>query len=88
LPAAALAGEVDQPTGDEGATNVVPDHAQAEARSGTARTIPTAEEVEGAPDHAQAEARGGAGTTVPAPEATPGVPDHAAAESHGVAGGD
>lgn len=62
----------------------VPDHAQAEARSGGATTVPRAEIRPGVPDHAQAQDRGAAATTVPLDEAGSGSPDHAQAEARSV----
>jgi hypothetical protein len=59
----------------------IPDHAQAEARSGGATIIPAAEIRFEVPDHAQAENRGAGATIVPSNEAGPGVPDHAQAQA-------
>jgi hypothetical protein len=60
----------------------VPDHAQAEARTGAETSVPEVERIEGVPDHATAEARGepSAGAR---PAERRGVPDHATAESRG-----
>jgi hypothetical protein len=66
---------------DEGA---LPDHAQAEARSGAGTSVPTAEKTEGAPDHQEAEARGASRDAVPAAELA-GAPDHATVERRGAA---
>lgn len=62
----------------------IPDHAEAQARSGAALNVPTAEKVEVPPDHATAEARGPAAAIAPMSERFPGVPDHATAENRGL----
>jgi hypothetical protein len=84
LPVAALAETGPTAAGD-GATERVPDHAAAEARSTSGASA--TEATEGVPDHAAAEARsagdkaGSSGT-----ETGAGVPDHATAEARGAAG--
>jgi hypothetical protein len=86
LPMAALA-DTDAASGGAEATDKVPDHAQAEARTaGDASGSSGVTRSEGVPDHAQAEpgtdgdASGASGVT-----RDEGVPDHAAAEARGAA---
>lgn len=62
----------------------IPDHAEAQARSGAAINVPTVEKVDVPPDHATAEARGPAANIAPLTERFPGIPDHAAAEARGL----
>ena len=71
IPAAALA--------EDGA---VPDHAQAQARTGAELRVPTVERTEGALDHEQAQARGAPRDEVPAPV---GPTDHTTVQNRGAA---
>lgn len=82
LSPAAFAGEIvlQNPT----VPTQIPDHAEAQARSGAAINVPTAEKVEVPPDHATAEARGPAAAIAPMTERFPGIPDHATAENRGL----
>ncbi|HVX96943.1 MAG TPA: hypothetical protein VHK47_18655 [Polyangia bacterium] len=61
----------------------IPDHAEAQSRSGAALVVPTAEKAAVPPDHATAEADGPPAALVPMAERFPGVPDHATAENRG-----
>jgi hypothetical protein len=79
LPVPAFAGEAagqaDRPD--------VPDHTQAEARTGASERVPTVDKTEGALDHEEAEARGAKSAEPPANEQQPGTPDHNRAEARG-----